>query len=111
MNQVFKTWQFEGEVVEDSGVYLVQDKHFHNRLVTSKTVLHRNNETKGHKHDGVEEVYLFLSGVGRIKIDAQVCDVSAGTLVLISDGAFHQVLNCGQEDLVFISVFEKYKRQ
>ena len=58
-----------GEVVKDNEVYLLKDNKTLNNLVLSSTFLRANQCTNGHKHEGQEEVYMFISGKGEMEID------------------------------------------
>ena len=73
--------------VEDSapkfGYDAVQEAHFANgALETEQTGVsfHRVKPGKrqgfGHRHDEAEEVYVILSGAGRLKLDDDILDVS-----------------------------------
>jgi len=96
-----------GVVVKKNETYTVIDNTELKGLVVSKTILHPNKQTTGHKHPGQEEVYHFTHGFGQMKIDDELFDVRAGDVVLIPDGAFHKVYNkSGWEDLTFLCVFD-----
>lgn len=100
-----------GEVIRDTEVYTVTDNKFLNNLTLSKTVLHPLNHTSGHSHKGLEEVYFFYKGSGRMQLNDEFFDVKEGEIVLIPDGAFHKVYNDNKkEDLIFVCVFQKYDR-
>ena len=76
-------------------------------FVVSKTILHPMQETTGHKHDGQEEVYQFVSGHGYMDVGEKTFDVNPGDVILIPDGDFHKVYNLSKyEDLIFICVFD-----
>lgn len=98
-----------GEVVKDNEVYLLKDNRDLNNLVLSSTRLYKNQQTRGHRHAGQEEVYFFVQGSGNM-IVGQETDlpfaVHAGDIVLIPDGAFHRVINDSEFDLVFNCVFD-----
>ncbi|HEY0516415.1 MAG TPA: hypothetical protein VGD00_04800 [Solirubrobacteraceae bacterium] len=48
-------------------------------------VLHPNNRIAfGHKHDEAEEVYVVISGSGRMRLDDEVVEVSALDAVRVS---------------------------
>lgn len=108
----------EGKIIRDNETYIVEDNNFLNNLVLSKTTLHPGKETSGHSHKGLEEVYYFIKGNGRMLLGTEddysntehYFPVSAGDVVLIPDGAFHKVFNESEEDLEFVCVFEKYER-
>jgi len=98
-----------GEVVKDNEVYLLKDNRDLNNLVLSSTKLYPQQQTRGHRHPGQEEVYFFITGAGRMIVgdeDSEPFRVIGGDIVLIPDGAFHRVINDGQIDLVFNCVFD-----
>ena len=96
-----------GNVVKDNDTYKVIDNTMLSGLVVSKTILHPMKETTGHSHPGQEEVYQFVQGHGRMKIDDFTESVRSGDVVLIPDGAFHKVFNDSKvEDLTFLCVFD-----
>ena len=97
-----------GEVVKDNETYLLTDNKTLKSLVLSQTVLHRGQQTRGHRHPGQEEVYFFLLGNGQMIVgeeDTEPFNVIGGDVVLIPDGAFHRVINTGGMDLTFNCVF------
>lgn len=101
----------DGEVIRYNETYVVEDNTFLKNLTLSKTILHPFKETSGHSHDGLEEVYFFQYGFGRIQIDDNFMNVTTGDIVLIPAGAFHKVYNdSSKEDLTFVCVFQKYER-
>ena len=95
-----------GYVGKQDDRYVVKDNSFGNTLVLSSTLLHARKETSGHKHDGQEEVYFFISGKGKMELDDQLIDVKQGDVVPIHDGVFHKVYNNTDEDLYFVCVFD-----
>jgi mannose-6-phosphate isomerase-like protein (cupin superfamily) len=99
-----------GTIIRDTDVYVVEDNTFLNNLTLSKTTLHESKNTSGHSHEGLEEVYFFYSGTGKMQIDEKFMDVQGGDIVLIPAGAFHKVYNNSDEDLEFVCVFQKYER-
>ena len=52
------------------------------------------------------EVYYILEGKGRMRIDAEVAEVSAGDAIDIPPGAVQSIENIGAEDLVFLCVVD-----
>ncbi len=52
------------------------------------------------------EVYYFLQGQGRMHIDAESSDVSAGQVVYVPPGATQFVENQGGEELVFLCIVD-----
>ena len=95
-----------GDVVKDNEVYLLKDNKLLNNLVLSSTFLRANQHTTGHKHEGQEEVYMFISGKGEMLIDDNRFPVKEGDCVLIEDGEFHRVYNTGHLGLYFVCVFD-----
>lgn len=95
-----------GEVVKNNETYLLKDNKFLKNLVLSSTSLHKFQSTRGHKHEGQEEIYFFISGQGTIEIDDQEYSVSSGDIFFIPDGAFHRVHNNFDGDLYFVCVFD-----
>lgn len=94
-----------GEVVKDNETYLLKDNKTLNNLVLSSTDLKPNMSTRGHKHEGQEEVYYFVRGSGRMELDDNTFFVDAGDVVLIEDGVFHRV-HAGFEGCYFVCVFD-----
>ena len=99
-----------GEIIKDNETYILQDNKTLKNLVLSSTLLKPNKETRGHSHDGQEEVYYFIEGRGEILLEDKYLDIQAGDIILIPDGAYHKVINTTSEYLYFICVFDG-KRQ
>lgn len=98
-----------GEVVKDNEVYLLKDNRDLNNLVLSSTKLYRNQQTRGHRHSGQEEVYFFIQGSGMMIVGEETDEpfaVKSGDIVMIPDGAFHRVINDGETNLIFNCVFQ-----
>lgn len=98
-----------GEVVKDNETYLLKDNKYLNNLVLSSTKLYREQSTRGHRHPGQEEVYIFVQGFGKMIVGEETSEpfeVKAGDIVLIPDGAFHRVINDGEMNLIFNCVFD-----
>jgi oxalate decarboxylase/phosphoglucose isomerase-like protein (cupin superfamily) len=105
----YTTHNIGGEVVKDNEVYLLRDNRDLNNLVLSSTLLYRGQQTRGHRHAGQEEVYFFVQGRGKMIVgneDDEPFEVSAGDVVLIPDGAFHRVINTGDQHMLFNCVFD-----
>lgn len=101
----------KGKVVKDNEQYLLEDNSFLKNITLSKTTLHKNQATNGHKHDDLDEIYIFLSGSGGMQIDEEHFDVKENDILLIPGGAFHRVFNHSKtSDLVFLSIFQSYER-
>lgn len=109
MNLKYSMHDVGGEVIKDNETYLLKDNKTLNNLVLSSTKLYRGQSTRGHRHAGQEEVYLFVQGYGKMIVGDETdepFDVKAGDIVLIPDGAFHRVINDGEMNLIFNCVFD-----
>jgi glucose-6-phosphate isomerase len=63
--------------------------------------------TRGHFHNS-EEVYLVLSGKGKIKIGNEKITIKKGDLLTIHKNVWHKTINTGKEKLVFLTIFERH---
>ena len=95
-----------GETVKEDERYVVKDNTTLNKLIVSSTHLTAGKSTSGHRHEGQEEVYMFIRGKGRMEIDYEEFEVGEGDLILIEDGVFHRVHNTGHLGLYFVCVFD-----
>lgn len=102
----FGNYDVGGKVVKQDERYEVKDNTELNNLIVSSTRLHRGMSTSGHKHEGQEEVYMFVFGTGEMELDCDRFKVNPGDTVLIKDGVFHRVHNTGAVDLYFVCVFD-----
>ncbi|MEO8689924.1 MAG: cupin domain-containing protein [Solirubrobacteraceae bacterium] len=59
-------------------------------------------ETAEHYHRTSEEIYLFLSGMGTMRLDDAEAPVRSGDCVVIAPGAVHKLFNPGTEPLVLL---------
>lgn len=55
--------------------------------------------TLPHYHPKTEEIYFITAGVGRMRIEAETCEVGPGDAIAIPPGARHQITNTGSEVL------------
>jgi mannose-6-phosphate isomerase-like protein (cupin superfamily) len=55
--------------------------------------------TQEHYHPKAEEIYYITHGVGRMRIEEQLCDVKPGDAIAISPGKKHKLWNIGTETL------------
>jgi mannose-6-phosphate isomerase-like protein (cupin superfamily) len=56
-------------------------------------------ETEEHWHGVTEEIYLFTSGTGLMKLGDEESEVSAGDTVVIPPGTPHKLRNTGAEPM------------
>jgi mannose-6-phosphate isomerase-like protein (cupin superfamily) len=59
-------------------------------------------QTEEHFHRNTEELYLFTSGMGRMRLGDEEREVRAGDCVVIPPGAPHKLWNAGGEPLVLL---------
>lgn len=57
-----------------------------------------------HHHKVSEEAYVFLKGKGRMHIDNEEQNVSAGDTCLVKANQVHHLYNNGSEDLEFLAI-------
>jgi len=105
----YENYNILGDFYKKTEAYEVTDNLKLAKLVLSQIVLHSGQETRGHAHDGVEEVYFFQFGQGKMKVGIETVDVQAGSIVLVPDGHLHRVYNTGATDLVFHTVYNRLK--
>lgn len=74
----------------------------HNLLVTW-TVVAPRAQMRGHSHAGSEQVYVILSGMGRMQVGGEKQVLSPGTLVYVPPNTPHCIGNAGEEDLVYLT--------
>lgn len=94
-----------GNVVKDNDTYILKDNTTLKNLVVSSTDLKPKKSTRGHKHEGQEEVYYFIKGSGKMELDDKSFVVKEGDVVLIEDGVFHRV-HAGPLGCYFVCVFD-----
>jgi len=58
--------------------------------------------TTAHYHPRAEELYLFRSGRGRLRVGEQEREVQPGDCVVIPPGTVHKLWNTGSEPLVLV---------
>jgi mannose-6-phosphate isomerase-like protein (cupin superfamily) len=58
--------------------------------------------TAAHLHRESEELYLFTSGRGRVRVGEEERQVESGDCVVIPPGTIHQLHNTGDIDLVLV---------
>lgn len=103
-------FQIKGTVVRDNEQYRLTDNRELKNLVVSRTELKARKSTNGHKHDGLEEVYIFTRGNGSMQIDDRLFAVCSGDVVIVPAGAFHKVAASVNGELQFLAIFQAYER-
>jgi mannose-6-phosphate isomerase-like protein (cupin superfamily) len=59
-------------------------------------------ETAEHYHPRSEELYYFVAGEGRMRLDGEEAAVGAGDCVVIPPGTPHKLWNIGSAPLVLL---------
>lgn len=100
-----------GDIIKSNETYILKDNKTLKNLVLSSTELHGHQSTRGHSHEGQEEVYYFVSGNGIMNLrypdgNEKTFEVRSGDVVLIEDGVFHRVHNESDTPLYFVCVFD-----
>ncbi|MFG1930322.1 cupin domain-containing protein [Mycobacterium sp. NPDC048908] len=57
-------------------------------------------------HHNYNHAFYFLTGIGCMRIDDQRWDVSPGTLVKVPANSEHSLTNAGDQDLVFLVIYD-----
>ena len=60
--------------------------------------------TDYHAHENKEQVYYFVSGRGKMLIDDEEFDVTAGDAVHLAPKERHQVINNTEDDLEYLNI-------
>ena len=99
--------QFGTEQIHGNATYDVFDNTYLESMTLSKTVLHIGKSTRGHSHEGQDEIYIFLDGSGMMIVGEERIPVSPLEVISVRAGLFHQVKNShyATSDLVFYSIY------
>jgi len=62
------------------------------------------NSSNPHVHEDKEEVFFFISGKGRVRVDNEEIEVGPGYCVLVPMGSVHEVFNDDDNILRFVAV-------
>jgi mannose-6-phosphate isomerase-like protein (cupin superfamily) len=103
--QRFVIHESEGEIVPDicgTAVEMVNSKFGATKLSFAKLIIRPGEKSRRHYHLKTEEIYYILSGRGKIHIDNEAYMVSSGHAIFLPIGSRHQIINEGQEDIIFV---------
>lgn len=102
------------ELVRNEARYRVWDVQG-TEFTLSMTILNPFQETKGHSHQA-REIYFFIDGQGEIHLtypdgstDLKLSSFSP--VVQIESNVFHKVRNNTNKPMIFVTLFENYKRE
>ena len=59
-------------------------------------------ETAEHCHPNTEELYYFVAGAGRMRLEDDEADIRSGDCVVIPPGTSHKLWNPGPDALVLL---------
>ena len=104
--KIARDFELNGSVVKWNETYKLIDNKALKRNIVSSTLLFPKQSTRGHSHEGQEEVYIFVRGKGFMFIDEHQFAIKEGDIVVIQDGEYHRVVNTTDEELLFVTVFE-----
>lgn len=68
----------------------------------AEATLDPGGETAEHYHPRAEELYYFVAGEGRMRLDEDEAPVAAGDCVVIPPGTPHKLWNSGSTPLVLL---------
>jgi len=109
MAYFYNNWNIKGDLAKEDDRYEVYDNANLHQLIVSKTILKPYKSTTGHRHEGQEEVYIFVQGNAIMEIEhnniQKIEEVTTGSIVLIEDNDFHRVHNKTGESVEFVCVF------
>jgi mannose-6-phosphate isomerase-like protein (cupin superfamily) len=68
----------------------------------AQATLEPGGETAEHYHPQAEELYYFVAGEGRMRLDDQESEIGVGDCVTIPPGTPHKLWNIGPDQLVLL---------
>lgn len=69
------------------------------------TIIDPGNTSNIHSHQNQEEVFVVLSGRGKIMVNNEVANVEPGSVVFVPKGQVHQLINTdGEETLKVLPI-------
>ncbi|MFP3953019.1 MAG: cupin domain-containing protein [Candidatus Acetothermia bacterium] len=69
-----------------------------------ETTLRPGTKVGLHPQEGNEEIYYVIKGKGKMRIDDEVEEMTAGDVSLTKSGSKHSLENIGDDDLVLIVI-------
>ncbi len=67
-------------------------------------IIQPGNSIGEHAHEGDNEIFYFLRGVGEYNDNGTIVEVHPGDTTICNDGEFHSLRNIGDEPLEFIGL-------
>lgn len=90
------------KVLRDTYYLIDQKKGPSLRLTCGHTTVYPTGSTTGHAHDGMEEIYFFISGEGIMVVGEDEFPVKAGDCLYVPPGEYHTTIQTGIMPLVFV---------
>jgi len=107
MSRIGTNFDISGKAIKDDDTYLVKDNTQLDSTIVSTTELYPGKATRGHSHDGQEEVYIFTEGHGEMALGSDLFEVNSGDVIVVKGGVFHRVWNTSKNhNLKMICIFE-----
>jgi mannose-6-phosphate isomerase-like protein (cupin superfamily) len=75
-----------------------------NGFSVAEALVEPGQETDAHRHILSQEIYYILEGTGKMRVDKELSDVSAGDAVFMKPGMAHNVKNTGSGPLRILCV-------
>ena len=70
----------------------------------TRHVLQGRQQSDYHEHENIEQVYYFIRGCGKMRIDGKEYPVKAGDAVHLPRKTKHQVINDGEEEIEHLNI-------
>lgn len=94
--------RFTGEYERNEDILLPENMTESCTAVTVR--MKKGMETKEHVHTDEEQVYVILSGEGKLSIEGEEKIVSGGMLAYIPRNSKHRIVATGKGELVYIYI-------
>jgi mannose-6-phosphate isomerase-like protein (cupin superfamily) len=72
------------------------------KISFAKLIIRPGEKSRTHYHKKTEEIYYILSGTGKIIINNKSFNIGPGHAILLPLGSHHQIINKGDNDLIFV---------
>jgi quercetin dioxygenase-like cupin family protein len=82
---------------------ILDRRHLSTLMFLAHAVVPAGQRLEGHS-DPMEEIYVIQTGKGLMAVDEVYREVTSGDAVHIPAGAFHELINVGEEELTLLVV-------
>ena len=62
------------------------------------------NKFRAHYHEDMEEIFIIMDGLVKVKVNAQEAELAKGDVVVIEPQEVHEMENTGSEDAYYIVI-------